>query len=281
MFGKNFFNSDRFNKWEMYQWLIHDSELSSHLSTTILYTKPEDIFNFLEDHPYLYIKPLYGSKGRGIIKVIKNRDLISVQYKQNENFQISFNTIDEAYMFFDNFLKDGSFIIQKMLDITYDNDQVVDFRLILMKDQCGDWIDLGLYGRIGCSQNIVSNRSSGGKVVKDIFAFEQIYKFSQEEALFYRNQMSNIALKAAKEIDKLGFNMGRYGIDLAIDKNKNIWLLEMNHKDPNDSIASYAGDKELIHEIRFYNMLYAKKIAGFTKLTQHTNIKILCGDFSG
>jgi hypothetical protein len=94
-------------------------------------------------------------------------------------------------------------------------------------------------------------------------------------------QISNIAVKAAKAIDKLGFSMGRYGIDLALDQNKNKWLIEMNHRDPNDRIAAHAGDKDLIHDIRFNNMLYAKNLAGFQKPSQHNNIKILCGDCSG
>lgn len=280
-FGKSFFNSQLFNKWEMYNWLINDSGLSSHLPPTILYTKPEDIFNFLEEHLQLYVKPIYGYKGRGVIKITKNRNLISVQYKQDDNnITVDFNVADEAYKFFDNFLENGSYIIQKMLDITFENNQVVDFRLILMKDQYGEWRNLGLYGRIGSPQNIVSNRSSGGKVEKDIFVLKRIYNFSREEALLYRRQISNIAIKAAQEIDKLGFSMGRYGIDLALDKNKNIWLIEMNHRDPNDWIASYTGDRELIHEIRFHNMFYAKNLAGFPKHKQHINIKILCCDSS-
>jgi Glutathione synthase/Ribosomal protein S6 modification enzyme (glutaminyl transferase) len=281
-FGKNFFNSHRFNKWAMYKCLKQDTGLSSHLPPTILYTKPQDIFSFLKKHPCIYIKPLYGFKGKGIIKVIKNKNLIYVwQKKDNKNIKVVFNGINKANQFFDNILKKGNYIIQKMLDITFANNQVVDFRLILMKDQSGDWIDLGHFGRIGSPKNIVSNRSSGGKVEKDIFVLKQIFKLSQQEARAYRMQMSNIAVKAAKVLDKLGNSMGRYGVDLALDQNKNIWLIEMNHNYPNDWIASHVGDKDLIHKIRFHNLLYAKNLAGFPKHMQPINVKILCGDCSG
>lgn len=275
-FDNRFFNSQLFNKWEMYKWLIEDSEVSSYLPQTILYTEPKDIFNFLEENPYLYIKPLYGSKGRGIIKIIKSEDCISVIYKQDSKInKFDFIDVDKAYVFFENILESNNYIIQKMLHIVFDDNNVVDFRMILMKDQLGDWRDLGLYGRVGSSENIVSNRSSGGKVKKDIYVFKQVYKFSQDEALFNRREMSNIAIKAAKSLDKLGLNMGRYGIDMALDEDKNIWIIEMNHKDPNDWIALYAGDKNLIYKIRLHNMLYAKYLAGFPKDRKPINIKIL------
>ncbi len=278
-FGKNFFNAYRFDKWQMYSWLIHNTSLCAHLPQTILYTKPENIFYFLNEHTSIYIKPIYGYKGIGIIKVYKNNNLISALLKQDEKIiKVEFNKIDNAHIFFDDYLTPGEYIIQKMLEITFEKNQVVDFRLILMKDQYGEWIDLGAYGRVGSSDNIVSNRSGGGKVEKDCFVLEQIYKFSHNEALAYRTQMSVMAVEAAKALDKLGLVMGRYGIDLAIDNNKNIWLIEMNHTNPNDEIGSYAGDEDLIHKIRFFNLLYAKKLAGFHKDIQYMDIKLLCGD---
>lgn len=278
-FGKNFFNAYRFNKWEMYSCLVQDTGISAHLPQTILYTKPEDIICFMDEHPCVYVKPIYGYKGIGIIKIYKNKNFISVLFKQDDNnIRADFSKIDEAYIFFDNNLKTREYIVQKMLDITFENNQVVDFRLVLMKNQYGEWENLGMYGRVGSPDNIVSNRSCGGRVEKDIFVLKQIYKFSHDEALLYKTQMSVIAVEAAKALDKSGLSMGRYGIDLAIDKNRNIWIIEMNHTNPNDGIGSYAGDEDLIHKIRFYNMLYAKNLAGFQKDIQHIDIKILCGD---
>ncbi len=278
-FRKNFYNAYRFNKWEMYSWLIQDTSLCAHIPPTILYTKPEDIFYFLNEHTSIYVKPICGYKGIGIIKIYKNNNIISALFKQDDEIvKAEFDKMDDAHIFFGNYLTPGGYIIQKMLDISFEKNQVVDFRLILMKDQYGEWIDLGVFGRIGSPDSIVSNRSGGGKVEKASFVLKQIYEFSDNEALVYRTQMSAIAEEAAKALDKLGLVMGRYGIDLAIDKNKNIWLIEMNHTNPNDEIGLYAGDEDLIHKIRFFNMLYAKKLAGFQKDIQHIDIKLLCGD---
>ena len=278
-FGNKFFNAYRFNKWEMYSCLVQDTEISAHIPPTILYKKPEDIICFMDEHPCIYVKPIYGYKGIGIIKIYKNKNFISVLFKQDDNnIRADFSKIEEANLFFENNLKTEEYIVQKKLDITFEKNQVVDFRLVLMKNQYGKWEDLGIYGRIGSPDNIVSNRSSGGRVEKDIFVLKQIYKCSNDEALLYKKQMSVIAVEAAKAMDKSGFTMGRYGIDLAIDKNRNIWIIEMNHTNPNDEIGSYTGDDDLIHKIRFYNMLYTKNLAGFQKDIQHIDINILCGD---
>ena len=73
--------------------------------------------------------------------------------------------------------------------------------------------------------------------------------------------MSDIALKAAKEIDKHE-NIYKYGVDIALDRQCNIILIELNHINPGyrDELSAEATDK-----IRGAMLYYAKYLAGFPK----------------
>lgn len=261
--GNSFFNSHIFNKWEMYNWLSKVPDLKSHLPETIIYRKPEDILNFLKKYSAAYIKPIFGLKGKGIIKILKNNGDFEVQTRINDqNYAFDFNNYNKMIFFLEKKLKKDNFLVQQPLNIIFNNSSI-DFRIILDKDQSANWRLSGIYGRKGVYRSIVSNRSSGGKVIFGNVMLKEIFQLTDKEADDYCKNIFEIAVKAALSIDKLGFNYGKYGIDIAIDKNKKIWIIEMNNCNPNDYLPYHAGDKKTVFMIKLTNMLYAKNLAGY------------------
>src|SRR5690606_34096398 len=69
--GKKIMNELIVNKWTMYRWLQKDKELKDHLPETNVYTGPNIVFSKLKKFKNVYIKPIRGSLGRGIIKASK------------------------------------------------------------------------------------------------------------------------------------------------------------------------------------------------------------------
>ena len=119
-----------------------------------------------------------------------------------------------------------------------------------------------MVGRIGVEGSVVSNRSSGGKVVNGKDLLLSAFNFSEEEMLNYYQKMSEIATKAAEELDKYE-NIYKYGVDIGIDRHRHIWIIELNNRSPNDNIFSYVGDYDTVLKIKDSRLFYAKYLAGF------------------
>lgn len=263
LYGRRFFNSGSFNKWQMYQLLSSNKELLPHLPNTFLYEKPQDISYHLNCFQTIYVKPLSGLKGSRIAKFIKENDQYYVKFRiKNENKVIHFANEDELLHYVQSSFKSKKYIIQQELDLEIVNNHLIDFRIVLIKGQSGQWETAGMVGRKGVKGSVVSNRSSGGIVENGKTALISFYNLSEAEILSTYEKMTNIAMKAAEELDKYE-NIFKYGVDIGIDRDHHIWIIELNNRSPNDNIFSYIKAYKTIQKIKNSRMLYAKYLAGF------------------
>ncbi|MED1563564.1 YheC/YheD family protein [Alkalihalobacillus alcalophilus] len=256
--GFRVFNSNTFNKWEMHECLFNHYDIKQYLPETTLYKSNKDVFSFLNEHEQIYIKPLSGKKGVGIQRIKK----VGEEVLFNDGFhekKIPINSLaDELKQ-----LEPEQFLLQQGLKLKLFEESIVDFRLILMKDYQGKWKDVGLIGRRGIAGKITSNRSGGGQVERGEKTLSEVYRLSHLEVTSIRQQFSELAFKIGEALDKSGVHFGRLGIDVALDDQLKLWLIEINHKSPNDYTAFYAGEEALFYETRLLNMLYCKRLAGF------------------
>ena len=263
IYGPRFFNSGSFNKWQMYQLLSSNKELLPHLPKTVIYSKPEDIINYLNNFRTIYVKPLAGQKGVNIAKFMAEGDQYSVKYRmKNENKTIFFSTENELLNYAKSMFKSKRYIIQQEIDLEINKNHLIDFRIVLIKDQSGHWENAGMVGRIGVEGSVVSNRSSGGEVVNGKDLLLSSFNFSEEEMLNYYRKMTEIATKAAVELDQYE-NIYKYGVDIGIDRHRHIWIIELNNRSPNDNIFSYVGAYDTVRNIKDSRLNYAKYLAGF------------------
>jgi len=92
---------------------------------------------------------------------------------------------------------------------------------------------------------------------------QNVLNISDEEAGFIRQQMTDIAMRTAGWLDQHGEHYGNLGIDMAVDWNRKIWIIEVNSRNPDHSIALNAGNHEMYRRCMLANMLYAKRLSGF------------------
>ena len=260
--GNRIFNSATFTKWEMYIWFNQTLTLKPFLPETKMYQNIEDIERMLKKHDEIYMKPIKGMQGKKVAKVEKKSEGLFIQYMDGETKKdYIFKDLKNAEEFMKQNFSEREFILQQSLNLCF-NGSIIDFRVILAKDQTGEWKNLGIMGRNGLKGHIVSNRHQGGKVEQGDITLEKIFT-DRNKRIEYMEKMEMLALRAAQTIENCGFHFGKLGIDVGIDRDGCIWLIEINHKNPNDFVASFAGDKELVNLIRLANMGYAKKLAGF------------------
>ncbi len=264
--GHRIFNSYIFDKWEMYEWLSEFSSTSGYLPETILYEEPQDVTSFLDMYSEAFIKPIAGSQGVGIMRAEKKDSHYIFHFREDSQKRKEVCSSEkEAKAFIKNTCKQKRFIVQSAIRMLKSQDRVIDFRMLLVKDERGYWQDSNLITRYGTKGNYVSNISDGGNAELAVDTFRHLLAMPEEKLYQLRKKISEVGITAAKNLEKQGIHLGNLGIDIAIDEDMNIWIIEINNKDPNHTISNDAKDRQTFYAVKRSNMLYAKYLAGFGK----------------
>lgn len=263
--GDHLFNYPLFNKWEAYQWLHDIPELEPYFPETILYRKPGDVYQMLQKHRKIYLKPIWGRLGLGIMEASQqgHRGVILRYRKNKQNRRVFFKNYREFAEFAGQNLVPNRYLIQKSIQLLSQGARIVDFRLMMVKNQEGNWEDAGLFSRYGEKHSIVSNITAGGNAEWGTVTLRKLLHLSEEKAVQWYKKMIAIGEAVAKSLENRGILCGNLGFDFAIDTSHRIWIIEINNQNPDPYIALYAGKRNLFLRARKANMLYAKRLAGF------------------
>ena len=262
--GDKIFNNHYFSKWEMHQWFSVDTEINSHIPYTILYKSNQDVFDMLEKFKKIYIKPISGLRGRGIFQISKENNLYTFKYREKgSNFTNTFDNLSEVNAYLLKCLYKGRYLIQQAIKLLEHDGRLIDFRCIIQKNQSNSWVCNAVIGRYGDRDSVVSNISSGGKALNAIDMFKGFLHLSEYQSTFLIREIETFALKICNKLDEFGINCGILGLDIAVDVNNYLWLIEINNRDPDPTIALDINDEQLYYNLKTTPLFYAKSLAGF------------------
>jgi len=195
--------------------------------------------------------------------IYNGRKVIVKARVHDKNYTHVFSSRKKFISYVDKHLPPNTYLIQEAIDLLSINGRIIDFRLMLIKDHIGQWSNMGLLCRYGAKNSIVSNITTGGFAEWGKTALKRILHINGKSASKWTGRMTDLSLQAAREIEKHGIQCGNLGFDLAIDKNKKLWLIEINNQNPDHVIAILAGRTDKFLQARHANMSYARKLAGF------------------
>lgn len=262
--GDNVFNHYYFSKWEMYEWFSADKELSAHIPYTSLYTSQSDFFHTIHKFKNVFIKPISGLRGRGIIKASLMGNAYLFEYREDGvNYKDTIQNTPEVEEFLHKHLLGGRYLLQQAISLIQYNNRVIDFRCTMQKNQFKKWECKAIIGRCGEKDSVVSNISSGGSAFIGLEIFENVLLLSPKEATAMGNKIAYFATKVCNTLDEFGIHCGTLGLDVGLDTNGLLWLIEINNRDPDPSIAMDIRDRELYYILKAGPLFYAKGLSGF------------------
>jgi len=262
LLGGRVFNYPHFSKWEMHQMLR--PELKEYLPVTALYTNVEDIHDMLNRHGNIYIKPLHGRLGKRIFNVVKNGEQIKVKYDEKQiKHEEVFAAEAESNLFFQKHLIPDAFLIQQTIPLKTHEGSVIDFRVMVAKNEKGLWENLGIYSRYGARGQIVSNITAGGhtEIARD--TLKTVWKLEDKEIQRVEKEMEQIVLRSINTLEEHGYHLGNIGVDVGLDEDCQMSLIEINHQNPDPYIALMAKDRLAFYKCRFQLMRYGRYLGGF------------------
>lgn len=245
-----FLNRPLRNKWTIYQTLARRARFRPHLPDTVLFESSSDVFGLLKKHPTVYVKPINGTGGRGILRVEQlDRERFLIQGRRQNRRIVSPRKIHKSQL--GAFLLgwkggQGRFLAQQGIQIMLPSGRVHDYRMLVQKNGQGKWEVTGCAGRVGPPRSVTSNLHGGGHAVAMNTLLQQWIP-SEERRQEVRRGAEKLSLEIAADLEDTFGALCELALDLAINKQGQIYLLEVNPK-PAREVFNRSGDPDVYRQ---------------------------------
>ncbi|MFS0634650.1 YheC/YheD family protein [Mesobacillus foraminis] len=213
------------NKWELYE-KLSDSPLAPYILRTFQANGPKEVLSYLKKQKNILLKPVSGSGGRGIVRIIKEKEKISVSMEQQQLVKSSFSSEDRAFQWIEKLLS-RDYLMQPFLPLSDHKDRPFDVRVFLQKDSEGAWAERGRGIRAGKPQGILSNLSAGAQTED----YQHWLKtLPPKDRQMVNEEIDDITKKLPHLLEEMFPPLFELGIDIGIAKDRSIWILDVNSK---------------------------------------------------
>jgi hypothetical protein len=233
--GIQMFNRRFFNKWMLFQWLHRDPKTRKFVPHTVKLTGIDSLARQLKRYRLLYLKPVRGKAGVGIMKVHfqPGKQLpFKLQVQEDKgSSSYRFATMERLWERIENVSQQigEPYIVQQGIPLLMFKDRPFDLRVLVQKNLAGRWELTGIGARVAGLSSITTHVPRGGNIDKPAKLLNAI--FGQTKAAKVLDEVAQTALVLARQIErKSGSPLGEMSLDLGIDHNGQIWFLEANSK---------------------------------------------------
>lgn len=255
------FNEQFLDKWQVHRALSRDAGVRFILPETKTYEKSTQLKEMLRCYPIVYIKPVNGSLGQGVIRLTLRGTRCHMQYTTLNGTMTKLNvSLQEISRQMVRRIRYNPYLIQQGLPLITSLGRNIDFRALVQKNGRGKWSVTSIVGRIAGDTNIVSNLARGGTVATVPHILKQVDPGQPKPTL---KQLRQYALAVAHAFERqVKGHFAELGIDLAVDRQGKVWLLEINSK-PSKTDDAVANPTLAIRPSVHKTMHYTRFITGY------------------
>lgn len=243
------------NKLDLYH-ALKDSVLSPYLPYSQLVSKADLILEELAKQNKLIIKPINGSRGYGIYYLKKTRRNFHVKTeKQKKIISRIFPNEAKLVQWVQQLISHRSFLFQPYLELSNEELQPFDIRILMQKNEEGQWVERGKGIRTGITGGLLSNLSAGGSV-SDFNSWAASLPPAKKEYII--SELEYIMNNLTTLLEQKFLPLFELGIDIGVAKNGSIWILDVNSKPGRKVVLSTS--PELSETLYRAPLLYAKHL---------------------
>lgn len=261
----HFFNPAFFNKWTLFEWLNNAKRTQSFIPATQKLSTNEVLEQFLRKHSDLYLKPIRGKAGKGIMKVSKifeknakvQKYQLSVQDKTKSHIS-RYSNIPQLWAQIREMMGTKDYIIQQGITLAHYKQRPYDLRVLVQKNFKGLWTIAGVGARLAGKLSITTHVPRGGSIDDPVKLLESGFGPSGSKKILRNAKKS--ALVIAKQIERASQSvLGEMSMDLGVDNNGQIWFFEANSKPmkfDEPHIRKKSLDNLILYSIHLSNLPY-------------------------
>lgn len=250
--GKVFNQINRFNKWHIYNILQSStsSELTNFIPETRLFNE-KNLFDLLNKHDAVFLKPCYGSFGDDIFRIRYDKD--NKEYHIHTTITTPKFSFEDPTMFFKKIkglIGRKIYIVQSEIPMKKLNKDLFDIRMILQKDNSGQWGITTAFSRITPNRSIITNNMYKKKFLHELLS---ALLYSPEKQQQITRSLNEISLKTALALEQSLGHLGEISVDFAITDKDELKIIEVNGK-PSKALIKRLPNETII------NLFYSKPI---------------------
>lgn len=248
------------SKLTIQQHLEKSPRLSPYLLPTIPLHDAKTAQSLIQRYQTVMIKPVNGKGGQGIFRLST----------KNRGYWIEKN--GETPVFLDphqlsNWLKkqqtSNQYLLQPWIDIRNKEGNVFDIRVLVQKNRLGKWQLTGMGVREAADGKITSNLKSGGHAYPVEHYLTALFGVEQAKILY--DQLIQLADYIPPYLEQsYEKRFAEFGLDLAVDRSGQIWIIEINIK-PGKTLYGRIADKKAAEESWQAPIQYASYLVGLNK----------------
>ncbi|HEU4964024.1 MAG TPA: YheC/YheD family protein [Bacilli bacterium] len=221
--GITFLNPRFVDKWAATQALEQAEALRPHLPKTVLLERPEEVEAWLSHTTNLFLKPVRGSGGLGVLCVSRADHDQFFLAGAGRTRKVS--RADLRYRVRDA-LRRSRHLLQKGVSLVEVDGHKVDLRVVVYRDEQGLWQPIATVPRLGRKGRAVTNLARGGKVRTYAWLASRMRR--QGVRVPVQAEVERVALRAAEAVTKLRPTLSYLGIDIGLDASGGLWVLDIN-----------------------------------------------------
>ena len=190
----------------------------------------EGLASFLATGNHFYLKPVLGSRGRGIHILEKVNEAWRLRQAKGTEPAIEFDSIESLYVHFVKEFGGQRYFLEEGANVPLYQGAVFDFRVMVQNSGSGEYAVSGIGVRVGEHGSGLSNLNAGGKAI----AVEQIMPFLANEyegnPENYLTSIRQLCLSCTQNLHDTFGELGEVAFDILLTKDKGPVFLEGNGK---------------------------------------------------
>lgn len=216
--------------------------------TSLLYAK--SLKRMVAKYNTLYLKPDGGHKSKGIIRIDKmKKGTYLLRMARSQKKPVVVSTVSQLWHYVQSLTRGTKYIIQQGIESVTNNSRHFDLRCHALRID-GEWVVGGICCRLGAKGNFITTSHDGGTPILIESLFKDHLNYSDEEAKNMLERLNDCVLKTVRAISPVYPSHKEFAVDIGIDKEKRIWIFEVNIEPLIRGNFKLLSDKTLYHRIR-------------------------------
>lgn len=257
------------NKTNVHKILENDATMKDYLIPTEDYKNIKQLHDYIKKYNKVVLKPISSNHGKGIIYIESNNGFYIINHN-GKTFRTEKKELNE-YIESEVIVK---YLIQPFIESKTKDGLPFDIRAHLNKNGDGVWVNTSIYARIGISNGIVSN----GAYISILNKFLKI-EFGKKQYKSVKKKLEKFSLEFAHYFQNLyKDSFDEIGLDLALDKEANIYIFEVNVKpDHQDGFLSLKAAENLIPYAKHLVQNYHPNVIDVTHNNNNNELELFFG----
>lgn len=202
------------SKWLKHEALRRSPELAPYMPETRWLTR-DNLEHMLYKYGMVYVKPVFGALGIGVMRVDKTASGLSYQRGLKRK---RYPSISAGYASLLRKTKDRPYMVQRGIRLARYKGRPFDIRVMVQRLPRKPWKMTGMAGRVAAPGKVVTNGSQGGT----------IYPVSMLISGGIERRIHLLSLKAARRLHEVFPGLVQIGLDVAVDRDRRLWIIEAN-----------------------------------------------------